>query len=89
MSTGKKAASRSISLLNAYHSVFNTPQGTQVLYDLMLKCNMLNSTFSGDVHQMMIREGERNCVLRILTALKTDPKQILDRIEEHEREISR
>jgi hypothetical protein len=37
---------------------------------------------------MARKEGARNVVLRILTIMKTDPQQILQRIEEHEREMA-
>lgn len=83
-----KDAQQGVALLKAYRSVFDTPQGRVVLYDLMKNHSVLSSTFRGDVNQMLVKEGERNTILRILTILKTDPKQILERIEEHEREMA-
>ena len=42
---------------------------------------MMSSTFKGDVNDMLIKEGERNVVLRILTLLKTNPKELRESIE--------
>ena len=70
-----------------YQAVFNTVQGRAVLHDLMAAHNMLVPTYTKDVNEMLMREGERRVVLRILTFLNTDPRQLLERITEHEKTL--
>jgi hypothetical protein len=86
--TRKTVARQSVDLVQSYQTAFNTAQGTKVLYDLMDKHGMLHSTFDPNPYEMARKEGARNVVLRILTIMKTDPQQILQRIEEHEREMA-
>lgn len=82
-----KAARKSLKRIEAYQALFSTADGTLVLEDLMQTHHMLSSTYTGDATQILIREGERNVVLRILTILKTNPKQLLERIEQHEKDV--
>lgn len=83
----KKLAQQGAAKVGLYHKVFSGPDGMAVLYDLMMAHGILNSTFRGDVNEMLIKEGERNVVLRILIMLKADPKLIMERIEAHEDEM--
>lgn len=83
----KKLAEKSVTKISVYQKVFSGPDGQAVLLDLMAAHGMLQSTYTGDVHQMLIKEGERNAVLRILKLLNTDPKQLMERIKEHEAEM--
>lgn len=70
-----------------YQAVFSTAQGRAVLHDLMSAHNMLVPTYAKDVNDMLINEGERRVVLRILTFLNTDPRTLLERIEENEKSM--
>lgn len=85
--TKNKVARKSLKKIEAYMALFSSANGTLVLEDLMATHHMLGCTYSGDVNQMLIREGERNVVLRILSILKQDPKQLLERIEQHEKNV--
>lgn len=78
--TSKKAKQYS-SLVEAYKSVFSSPAGELVLVDLMKNHGFNSSTFSGDVNKMLIKEGERNAILRILSILKMDMNAIYERID--------
>jgi hypothetical protein len=80
-------ARKSLKKVADYHAVFNTPQGRAVLYDLMETHNVLRSTYTKDSGEALFKEGERNVVLRILTLVKTDMKQLIERIEEHEKQM--
>ncbi len=80
----KERAKEMAKRVSLYHQVFNSPQGQEVLYDLMATHSFINSTFDENPRKMMIREGERNAVLRILHILKQNPKTILERIRQHE-----
>lgn len=86
MDKRKRAVRKSVQKLNMYQRVFSGPEGQAVLYDMMKTHGML-SPHPADPHQMALKEGERLVVLRILTILKTDPKQVLERIEQHEAEL--
>jgi len=70
-----------------YQTVFNSPVGKKVLYDLMSAHNMIQPTYTKDVNEMLVYEGERRVILRILTLLKANPKNLLERIEEHEKQM--
>lgn len=72
--------------MQAYRSFFETPQGILILNDMMKKYGVLHTTFRGDVNEMLVREGERNVVLRILSILKIDINKLRERIEENARE---
>ena len=88
--TTKKVAQRNVTRIQAYQNVFNSREGNQVLYDLMSTHGMLSPQFPKDcnVNELVYREGARSVVLRILTLLKADPNQLLERIKEYESEIS-
>lgn len=60
-----------------YKFIFKTTEGRRVLYDLMRAHNVMQTTYvANDPIAMAIREGERNAVLRILTILKMNPRQM-------------
>ncbi len=58
----------------AYKKVFSTPEGREVLFDLMDRYYLLNTT-GGDP----AKEGQRQVILDILTRTNTDLTQ-LDKI---------
>lgn len=83
----KSGADRQISILKAYQSVFSGPLGDAVLKDLMANHGML-SAHPADPHQMLLKEGERLVVLRILKKLNINVGELRERIEEYEREMA-
>lgn len=70
--------------LEAYDLVFKSPAGQIVLLDLMKNHGILSNIYKGDVNEMLVKEGERNCILRILHILKMDVKTILERIDDED-----
>lgn len=70
-----------------YQAVFNTPQGRAVLHDLMASHNVLQPSYTKDPYETAKNEGERTVVLRILTLMRTNPRTLLERIEEHEKSM--
>lgn len=83
MDKDKQKALRGIARIRLYHKVFAGPDGRAVLYDLMRTHGILSSNFDKDPAVLASREGERGVVLRIMQILKTDPKQLEERIDEH------
>ena len=77
---------KTVNRLYLYQKVFNNPDGQEVIKDLILTHSLLSSTFRENVNEMLLKEGERNVVLRILSLLKTNPAQFLERLKEYERE---
>jgi hypothetical protein len=74
-------------LVADYKLLFESEAGERVLYDLMKKCHFIHTSYDGDVHSTVFREGERNVVNYILTMLKQDPvhiKKLIDKQEEEE-----
>lgn len=80
--TEKKRARKPVDRALSYQAIFNTPEGQKVLWDMMSNHHMIGSTFSKDTHEMALKEGERNVVLRILQILKIDVTSLAKRIEE-------
>lgn len=71
-----------VDTIAAYQSVFSTPEGERVLYDLIKSCHILHSTMDPNPNEMAYKEGERSVVLRILQTLGQDPAALIKRIEE-------
>ncbi len=86
MSDVKKVERKSLALIKAYKNVFESHEGQLVLKDLMKAHHMLAPSFKGDAVKAVFSEGERNVVLRILTILKTDVGQLLERINANARD---
>lgn len=74
-------------LMSAYQNIFKSPEGELVLKDLMSTHGILSNIYSGDVNQMLIREGERNTILRILSILKIDINSIYERIDRETKDM--
>ena len=57
----------------AYHMVLKTPEGRQVLWDVMSMCHLYSLSMTGNSNTFF-REGERNVGLRVLgRILEADP----------------
>lgn len=70
-----------------YKRAFGSEQGKRVLRDLISYHHLMGSTYSGNVNDMLFREGERAVILRILKILETDETQMQKLIEESANEI--
>lgn len=84
----KKAARKPITRALSYQAIFNSHDGQKVLWDMMKTHHMIGSTFSKDTHEMALKEGERNVVLRILQIMKVDVDSLAKKIEEGLKEES-
>ena len=72
--------------LKFYKAFFKSKQGQRVLWDLMKTHHVLGSCFvKGDRDEYLVREGERNVVLRILSLLQVDPEALEQMIDKEER----
>jgi hypothetical protein len=70
-----------------YQATFSSERGRRVLLDLMKAHHMMSSTYSPVVREeIYIREGERNVILRILSFLNVDQKQLEELIREEANE---
>lgn len=88
MANKKKSHAESYAeLMSAYQNIFKSPEGELVLKDLMSTHGILSNIYSGDVNQMLIREGERNTILRILSILKIDINSIYERIDREAKDM--
>lgn len=88
MANKKKSHAESYAeLMSAYQNIFKSPEGELVLKDLMSTHGILSNIYSGDVNQMLIREGERNTILRILSILKIDINSIYERIDRETKDM--
>ncbi len=82
----KDKARKRISIVASYREVFNSPLGKRILYDLVQNHYLMSSTFSKDPMEMALREGERNCVLRILKMMNIKKEDLVKKLEEIENE---
>jgi hypothetical protein len=81
-------AKKQVAKVQAYQTFFELPEGQIILEDLMRTHYINRSTiFDGDFSKAVLREGERNVVLRILEILKMDVKAIQERIKSHENDV--
>jgi len=74
-------------LMSAYQNIFRSPQGEIVLKDLMSTHGILTNTYKGNVNDMLVKEGERNVVLRLLSILKIDINAIYERIDRETKDM--
>lgn len=80
-----KQAKKTLAKIQDYRDVFSSPQGRKVLHDMMYHHGMM-TPHPIDTTKAALKEGERLVILRILTLLKTDMKQLAERMEEYDRE---
>lgn len=85
MATKRDIQRSQIAKIKDYQNLFNSPLGKKVLQDMMHQHYIMNSTWNESPHLMAIREGERNAVLRILTILKIDIADVMERIDKDEK----
>ena len=78
---------RRIGIIQAYKDIFLSAAGRDVLHDLMAAHGMLDNTYRGNVNDMLLKEGERLVVLRILKYLNINVQELRERIEEHEKQM--
>lgn len=76
-------------LVTQYKQVFGSESGQSVLKDLIANNYIKGSTFSPEhPHLTSLREGQRNCVLRILAMIEIDPEKFLNQPEEELSHVS-
>jgi len=78
---------KAVEKVQRYKNVFDSVEGRWVLNDMMAAHGMLNPHPS-DPHKMVLKEGERLVILRILTFLKENPERLKERIEEYEKSLA-
>lgn len=78
----REQARRSLAKVTDYQRVFGSSQGKRVLYDLMKTHFMLSGTMGRDPYESAAREGERQVVIRILSKLSKDIKELENYIME-------
>ena len=65
--------SKSVKLHEQYQGVFGTADGQEVLGHILKEAHVFDSTFvRGDIHETMLREGERRLALSILRYFSKD-----------------
>jgi hypothetical protein len=80
------AEEKSIGRVSLYQKVFDSPEGIEVLNDLVAVHRVLSSTFDKDSLQMAFNEGERNVILRILHILNLDVAKLRERMRNYAQE---
>lgn len=77
----KNRVKEKVEILSAYKNIFTSLDGEKVLKDLMENHWILKSSYSGNTNDMILREGEKNVVLRILHILDIDINALYERID--------
>jgi hypothetical protein len=65
-----------------YKDTFGSPEGQRVLLDLMGAHGMLSPGFHKDPIEMARMAGERNVIIRILSLINVDLKQLKQKVED-------
>lgn len=73
---------KKVSLIQDYIKVFSTPEGENVIKDLMEQGYLLTPTYAGDDVKSALNEGKRELVLYILHHLSYDVQSLLGLIDE-------
>lgn len=70
----------------AYEKTFSTPEGRDVLFDMMDTCNFMGSSIvdSGAYEPigMAYRDGQKSIISRILQTITIDKEKFLEMIEQ-------
>lgn len=81
--TNKKVDQAMAARVIDYKRTFGTDYGKRVLFDLMKRCSMLQSSYIiQDPNATIFNEGKRFMVLEILSKLKVNPNKFVEMIEE-------
>lgn len=83
----KKVVRAHEKIAQAYINTFGTVDGRLVLKDLMSNCHMMSTTYKGNMKEMLLNEGERMLVLKILKYCNINPNKLRERIEKYERDL--
>lgn len=75
-----------VRLAQAYIDVFSSRQGQIVLAD-MCKNHGVFDYHPVSAQEMALKEGERAVVLKIIKTMKLDLKQLLERVEDYEKDM--
>lgn len=79
----KKSSTKKLDVTADYKMIFGSDAGQRVLWDIMRSSFVLDTTFCvTNEYETILREGSRNCALRIMSILQTDEKQLMDQIKE-------
>ena len=82
----KEEQKRRARLIQSYQKVFNTPEGNEVLLDIMDRGNVLKPTFSLDNDVMThLNEGKRELALYIIEMNQIDLKKLYKMINGEEK----
>ena len=70
----------------SYQATFNSPEGKEVLKDLVVFCGQNKSSYSQNPHEMAFREGRREVWLRIQAHMKISDDDIWKLFEQEKEE---
>lgn len=84
-----RATKREI-VVESYRKIFLSPEGEEVLKDLLNICGFRRSIIGKDSHETYFNEGQRNVVLRILETIEMPHdvlRKILDNMRKEDSEL--
>ena len=73
-----KQTQKTLDVIRAYKTVFNSSEGKIVLYDMMKVCGFRKSILHPEPVIMGHNEGKRSVIIDIIEVLEKDEKTILD-----------
>lgn len=85
MSDERTPEEKEIDRIAKYKRVFASPEGEEILRDMMLRYYMVSGTYFHEPHHMYFREGARSVISDILEIMEVDPhkyREMLSRISE-------
>jgi len=74
--------SKEMDRIAKYKVVFSSPEGKEILKDLMKRYFMVTGTYNPDPYKMYFNEGQRGVVADILEIMNIDPHAYAKFLEE-------
>jgi len=69
---------------SVYQTVFGTPEGQEVLVDLMEHCGWTKDLYTENSHQTANFLGRRNVILHIKSILRATDEQLDSYVQQHQ-----
>jgi len=79
-------AKKQVATFESYKKVFLNLDGEVVLHERRKRAGVLDPIFTTDINQMLVREGARQLVLKILKDLRINVEHLRERMDEYVRD---
>jgi hypothetical protein len=78
----REARKRQLRMVQLYQQLFSTPEGHEVLHDILKRAGVFNQSFDSDSSVFYHREGRRALGLEIMSVIQIDTIAAMKLLEE-------